>query len=412
MPRVLMVNYYFPPLGGIGSLRALKFATYLPQFGWDPIVLAPRNGAYFRDSSLEYPEALIHRTGSLELSRIGKGALGIGAGDTEAAPVGRATGFLRAAARRWLYWPDPQVGWYPFALWKGRHLLREQRFDAIFSSSFPITAHLVARHLSLRFDIPWVAEFRDPWSEVMPSDAPQRRRAERLERSLLETAVGVVVPSPAWGELFRSKGARAVRVITNGFDPADLPPPSAERTGGFVLTHVGSLYPDRQDLDTIWDALSALRAEGLLSDLRLRFVGDLHPSARSALKVRGLDDVLEVTGFLPYRDALAQMTRSHALLVAGARDDRPSLKGWIPAKVFEYLGSGLPLIYIAEPGSDVGALLNRFAGCHQVRPTDVSGARRALLAVAGEGRVSRDLSGMTRRDQATDLARVLTEAVG
>ncbi len=196
MRRVLMVNYYFPPLGGIGSLRALKFATYLPEFGWEPTVLAPRDGAYYRDPSLAFPEERVVRTRSLELSRLGKRALAAGGTDTEPALVGPFLGRAREMVRRWIYRPDAQVGWYPFAVFAGRRTLRARRFDAIVSSSFPITAHLVARRLHRSAGLPWVAEFRDPWTDLLDTRDPRRRRDKPLERALVAEADVVVVPSP------------------------------------------------------------------------------------------------------------------------------------------------------------------------------------------------------------------------
>lgn len=409
MRRVLMVNYYFPPLGGIGSLRALKFATYLPEFGWEPTVLAPRDGAYYRDPSLAYPEARVVRTGSLEVSRLGKRAMAAGGTDTEAAVVGPFLGRAREMMRRFIYRPDSQVGWYPFAVSAGRRALRAQRFDAIVSSSFPITAHLVARRLHRDTGLPWVAEFRDPWTDLLDPGDPRRPRDERLERALVTDAAAVVVPSPDWGELFRGKGARAVSVITNGYDPADIPvcrPPK-----GFVVTHVGSLYPDRQDLSAVWPALVALRASRSI-DLRLRFVGELGSAVRREIETHGLGGVLEETGFLPYREALAEMTASSVLLVAGARDKRPLLKGMIPAKVFEYLGTGLPVIYVGDPATDVAALLAGQPRCHRVPPGDIEAARSALCTALTEAPQERALGAFTRRELTARLAGVIARVAG
>jgi glycosyltransferase involved in cell wall biosynthesis len=405
MRRVLMVSYYFPPLGGIGSLRALKFATYLPEFGWQPTVLAPRRGAYHRDASLRFPEEQVVRTAALELSRVGKRAVGTGGDDTQPAAVGPLLGRARDLVRRFVYRPDAQVGWYPFAVAAGRSALRERRFDAVLSSSFPITSHVVARRLHRDTGLPWVAEFRDPWTDVLNPRDPRRPRDERLERALVAEAAAVVVPSPAWAELFRRKGARVVEVIANGYDPADLPPSRPPR--GFVLTHVGSLYPDRQDLSTVWPALAALRAARVVVDLRLRFVGELSSAVRRQIEAHGLADSLEVTGFLPYRDALAAMAASSALLVAGARDPLPALEGWIPAKVFEYLGTGLPVIYVGDGASDAARLLAGHARCHLVPPDDVEAARRALLAASREAPQPRALAAFTRRTLAGRLAGVL-----
>src|SRR5262249_54985538 len=116
MRRVLMISYYFPPLGGIGSVRAVKFARYLPEFGWDPVVITRRNGAYYRDPTLEFDERKIVRTPSLEISRTAKRMIGSALGDTRPAEIGRIMKRVRRFAARWVYRPDPQVGWYPFAL--------------------------------------------------------------------------------------------------------------------------------------------------------------------------------------------------------------------------------------------------------------------------------------------------------
>ncbi|HWW95926.1 MAG TPA: glycosyltransferase [Vicinamibacteria bacterium] len=407
MRRVLMVCYYFPPLGGVGSLRALKFATYLPEFGWEPTVLAPRNGTYFRDPTLAFPEEKVIRTLSLEISRWGKRAVGSTSGDTEPAAVGPLLHRVRAFVRRWIYRPDPQVGWYPFAVHSARRALREGRFDAIFSSSVPITAHVIAARLQRDSGLPWLAEFRDPWSEYLGPQDPRRAAARRLEVAILQKARAVVVPSPEWAELFSAKGAREVAVITNGFDPADFGSPSPRPQ--FTITHVGSFYPEKQDLSAAWAALALLRESGQAPGLRLRFVGEIDPRLRAQIADHGLDDVLEVTGFLPYRAVLEEMGRSSALLLAGGRDDRPSLKGMIPAKVFEYLATGLPIIYVGDLRTDVAGLLRSHVGCHLVAPGDTEEARQALLQAVAERLVSRELADFTRRELTARLARTLED---
>src|SRR3954471_19325013 len=150
MRQVLIVAYYFPPLGGAGSLRVSGFATHLPEYGWEPTVLAPRDGAYYRDPQISFPERSVIRTPSIELSRIGKRLLRTGGSDVVAAEPAGARGVARSAARSALYFPDAQVGWYAPALITARRALRDRRFDAVFSSSFPVTAHLIARRLHRR----------------------------------------------------------------------------------------------------------------------------------------------------------------------------------------------------------------------------------------------------------------------
>ena len=403
-----MVAYYFPPLGGIGSLRAMKLATYLPESGWDVTVLAPRRGTYYRDPTLTFPEEKVVRTGSIELSRAGKTVLAPRTSDTEAARVGSLRRLVRDAARKWLYRPDPQIGWYPFAVRAGRRALREGRFDAVFSSSFPVTAHLVGRRLHRDSGLPWVAEFRDPWTDVIADGEPRKAREAARERSIVVEATRVVTVSEAWAALFRGKGAREVGVVTNGYDAADLAP--GRPPDGIVVTYLGSFYSDRQDLSAVWPALRRIWDTSPSRRFRLRFVGDLDRGLRREIAAHGLEEALEVTGFLPYREALARTADSSILLGAGARDERPILKGLIPAKLFEYLGTGLPILYVGDPGSDAALLLARQPGCFVVAPGDAASIERALRQALDTPRLARDLEAYTRRALAARLAVILDDA--
>ena len=402
MRRALMVAYYFPPLGGIGSLRAAKFARYLPDFQWAPTVVAPRNGAYYRDTTLDFGTAEVIRTGSLELSRWGKRLARSGADDTTPATVTGVNAVLRRLARALLYFPDAQVGWYPFAVDAARRALREARFDVVFSTSFPITAHLVARKVSEEAGVPWVAEFRDPWSERVDSRSPHARRANRLERRLLNSAAAVVLPSAAWAQLFATKGCRRPTVVTNGFDPPDVAPQSEPTS--FVVSHLGTLYPSKQELTPIWSVLAGLRTAGVLPELTLRFIGDLAPSVRACLGRHGLDDVVDVTGFVPYRESLKRLTNSSLLILAGPTHASPIDRGQIAAKVFEYLATSLPILYVGDATLDVANLLARQPGCHVLAPEDQAGIRAAVIKSVPPARYKRDLDLYTRENLTRRLA--------
>jgi len=402
-----MIAYYFPPLGGIGSLRTAKFASYLPDFGWEPTVVAPRNGSYYRDPSLDSGEATVVRTGSLELSRLGKRAMGFDARDTQPAAAEGGRRFLRDLARRWLYFPDAQIGWFPFALYAARRALRDATHSVVFSSSFPITAHLVARRISCSLGLPWVAEFRDPWTERLDLPAPRRRHALSLELSLIRAASVVVAPSEGWARLYADKGARRVAVITNGFDSSDHPPLSPPTR--FVITHVGSQYPNRQDLSAVWPALARLRRAGELPGLAVRFVGSIAPAVLAAVRGAGLGNALEVTGFLSHKEALAAMSRSTLLLLAGPRQVDPTETGCIAGKVFEYLATGLPILYVGDPRMEVARMLAGQAGCHVIPAGDVDGVERVLRRAPHQGTVARDLAAYGRKALTARLAHIFDE---
>ncbi len=367
-------------------------------------MLAPRNGVYFSDPDTSFPEQQVVRSSSIELSRLGKRALRVGGGDIWPADIsGGIRGVLRGLARRGLYFPDGQVGWYPGAVASGLRLLRHARFDAILSSSFPITAHLIARRLAQTARLPWVADFRDPWSEMLPPDDPARSRAARLERSLARDADAVVMTSPSWATVHARLWGRSVEVIPNGHQESIAPANPPDR---FTLTYLGTFYPGAQRLDSVWDALVVLRRRGDLFVERIRVIGELNPRMRSELASRDLDDLLEVTGFLSHSEALRALEESSVLLVAGPVDAKGVLRGQVPAKLAEYLVTDLPILYVGDLDSDAADLLRRYPGCHLAANDDIAGAIEGLR-LSHDGRVRREASSLSRAALTERLGAIL-----
>jgi glycosyltransferase involved in cell wall biosynthesis len=379
MRRVLIVAYYFPPLGGIGSLRVSGFASHLPQYGWEPTVLAPRDGAYYRDPQISFPERRVIRTPSIELSRTGKRALRAGGSDVVAANVAGG----RAAVRR------------------------EHRFDAVFSSSFPITAHLIARRLHRRLRIPWIAEFRDPWSAMLSRQGRSAARAARLERALARESSRVAMTSPSWAALHSRLWGREVDVIPNGHSGSSRS--SAPGNDEFVLGYLGTHYPATQRLDAVWEAVTRVNAAGGTRVDRLRFVGDLHPDLRRALCERGLEPLVEATGFLPHHEALGALAQSSMLVVPGPYRADEIVRGHVAAKLAECLATDLPILYVGDLDCDAADLLRRYPGCHLVAGDDVDGAVEALHAGRGR-RFERNVEALSRRRLTARLAGLLDEA--
>lgn len=409
MPRALLVAYFFPPLGGVGSLRALGFARHLAECGWEIDVLAPRAGSYHRDEELLFPEERVLRTGLIELSRVGKKALLTGGDDVRPAQVAGVRAALRTAAHAALYFPDAQVGWAPFALRAGRRALRDRPVDVIISSSFPITAHVVARRLARRAGIAWVADFRDPWSQMLPPGA-RRRRAGRLERSLARDAAAVVMTSPTWAGGHARLWGRPVDVIPNGHDLAARP--AAPAPVDIVVAYVGTYYPATQaPLTPVWAALRRLDAEHGSRLEEIRIIGELHPRMRAELDAHGLADRVHVTGFLPNTSALEQLASCSVALLAGPADARGILAGQVAGKVWEYLATDLPVIYVGAPESDAAHLLAEHEGTYVVPGGDAVGAEAALRAAIGR-RHPRDTAAFSRRARARALGRVLDRVAG
>ena len=280
LPRVLVVTYYFPPAGGPGVQRTLKTVKYLRASGFEPVVLTVEAGAApNRDATLaaDVPGGVgVIRTRApdpfaLYGRLVGKpGGVPTGAVDAAGA-MARLALWVRAN----VFLPDARVGWVPFALRAGKRVVREalrrvEPFAAVVTSGPPHSVHLVGRRLQ-RLGVPWLADFRDPWTGInFYADLPMSRLARaldaRLERAVLQTADAVTTVSPTWARLLEARGGLAegdVSVVYNGVDEADLA--AAEdvevRRDAFVVSHVGSLYATR-DPSALWAAIARLRAGG------------------------------------------------------------------------------------------------------------------------------------------------------
>jgi glycosyltransferase involved in cell wall biosynthesis len=410
MRHVLIVSYYYPPIGGIGSIRMARFSECLPEFGWEPTIIAPSDTPHAADPYLSFPSEKVVRAHSIELARLG----GTGRSDPSSSPAATAGGgrgglraLARSAAHRYVYYPDAQIGWYPLAVRAGLRLLREAHFDAVLSSSNPVTAHLVARTLARRARVPWVAEFRDPWADRFPAGHAHRRRAARLQRSLATGADAVIVPTPTMASHLAAEWGRDVALIPNGHD---VERPVSVRSAQPTLTYVGSFYPGRQDLSGVLAAIGQLEGSAQQRAPRLRFVGDMPAELRAEVAAAGLDERVEVTGFLPLEQAMAAMADSSMLLACGFAGTDPLSLGVIPAKVFEYLASGLPILYLGNPADDAARLLADQPGCHVAEPGDVVAILAALRTGLESPLEHRDTEQFSRRSRTRQLAEVLDAA--
>jgi glycosyltransferase involved in cell wall biosynthesis len=408
--RVLIVAYFFPPIGGIGSIRAASFAKYLPEFGWEATVLAPADTPHAADPSLDVGQVPVVRTRSLEVSRLGRRA-----GADDGATAAPSPPVDRSAPSRWLrrvlkqvMFPDPQIGWYPAAVAGGTKLLRAQPFDLIFSSAFPITSHLVGRTLKRRSSLPWVVEWRDPWSDD-PDFRIVSAPALRLERSMAAEADAVVVPNQTFAEYYAHRWGVEAAVIGHGSDAAfngvgPRPDPP-------VLAQVGSYYPGRQSFETLWLALAEMRRRGDAIP-RLQWVGAFPDEARAELERHGLADILDLKGFVAQPEALSLMSKASGLLACDFVDAGPLSLGTTPSKVFEYLASGAPIIYVGHPQGETARMLGTYPGCHVVPFGDVEGAIRAVRAAVEDEVYERDTARLTRRARTEELAGLFDTVVG
>jgi hypothetical protein len=366
--NVLFIAYFFPPLGGAGVQRALKFARYLPEYGWQATVLTTRSTSYpVHDASLqaEVPEGLrvvrAAEPGALQWLR-------------QRALI--ACDILRLPAlARLVNWPDDHNIWGPFALLRGLREIRRARPDALLSTSAPYTSHVVALALHRLTGVPWVADFRDEWA-FNPHARERAGLAARLDR-IAERAVSrqadarTVVAS--YFELAGS-GSEPIE-IPNGVDQADVEEraPSVRDEKRFRLSYVGTIYGD-QDLAPVLDALARLVADGRMpaDDIELRIVGnDWLGDVTGRLRMP-----VTRTGYLSHREALDEMRAASALLFYVAPSSlAPS------GKLYEYLASERPIVCVARRDNLAYRLVSEWGAGVCADPRDAAAIEASLLDV-------------------------------
>lgn len=371
MKRLLIITYYWPPNGGAGVQRWLKFTKYLPQHGWRPVVYTPSNPeVVMADPELvrEVPaEAEVITRPIVEPYGLYKRLTGRG----KDARV--HTGFLseeeqggwREDLALWvrsnLFIPDARVWWVRPSV---RHLtayLREHPVDAVVTTGPPHSMHLIGLALKRRLGVRWVADWRDPWTNIdfyqqLRLTGPADRKHHRLEAAVLREADRTIAVGWTMAAELEALGARHVDVITNGYDPADVPSPPEPVDDAFSLVHVGSLTATR-NAPGLWKALAeACRRDPVFaSKLKLRFVGAIDHTALASIAEAGLADKVERIGPVDHAGAMRHMQRARVLLLL--LNDTANAKGILTSKLFEYLSVGRPLLTIGPKDGDVARVI-------------------------------------------------------
>jgi glycosyltransferase involved in cell wall biosynthesis len=412
--RVLMVAYNFPPLGGVGILRTLKYATYLPDSGWQPIVLTARDpSGYLDEDALRSlpPDLRVERAlapdpvkvrrllgrsarallGAGRSGRRGVMTHGIGTGATN--PAGTAArhgtgpgtaarpgtgpgtaaipewqkqvGDLWSAAVRATFYPDDQIGWVPFAIARGLEICRDEAIDVVYSSSPPVSGHLAAAVIARGAGLPWVADFRDPWVGNAFARKPARVHEllqQRIELRIVERAGRVVFASEGFTEAYRARypwAADRLVTIPNGYDRADLagagatPGPAEPDDRRFHLVYGGSVYGEHE-LEIFLDGLELLigRRPDVRDRLRVEFIGwlNMHNQAVAA-RYAAPERLGAVVSFRGQVSHREAIARmTRADALLQVTADEPN-KGQIQSgKLLEYIGLDRPILAVVPPG--------------------------------------------------------------
>lgn len=443
--RVLVIAYYFPPLGGVGVQRTLKYVKYLPQRGWQPIVVTPRNPAYtVRDAALLdelSPDLQVERTSSFEPARLPNavaaflsrrrpassgtstdGTVGPAGGSLSARLLSKGMGAWKNIWGLWLF-PDAAVGWVGPATRRGIALHKREAVDAIYSTSGPISCHLIAARIAARTGLPWIADFRDPWIGNAFATPPRGLHAIQqrgIERRIIEAADTVIFATQGLMKAYAERYPGAVekmRVIPNGYDRTDVPAPEGDRTGDrrFRLVYTGSFYGEHE-LEIFLRGLEILvgRRPEMKDRLEVEFIGWLSAHNRGVAASYGnsgrIGSMLRFSGFLPHAEAMRRAAMSDALLQIIADDPR---KGEVQGgKLMEYLGHDRQILAIVPEGEAREVLRELDWGIvADPTPEGVASGVERLLAAPPAARRADPEGRYDRLTLAARLAGCLDEAV-
>ena len=379
MKKLLIITYYWPPAGGPGVQRILKFAKYLPDFGWLPLILTVTDGEYAaRDESLikEIPEAVkIFKTPSLEPFRIYKKFVGIS--EEKSVP----TAVLAEKEKNWkqkianwfrinFFIPDAKIGWMPYAVLRGKKIIKEFNPDIIFSTSPPPTVHLIAHHLNKHSGIKWVADFRDPWTEIHYYENQNRLAfADYLdkcfEKKILKAANSIVAISQLDIETdFAAKSSpEKCWHIPNGFDEHDFEGFDFRQKSGkkFILLHLGAIGKERNPIN-LFKVIAELAKSNRISTetFTLRLIGNIENEIRESIASEKISEFVEFNDYLPHIEALSETVNASAMLLLVTQSEKN--KRILPGKTFEYMRTLRPILALGPEKGEVDRILSE-TGC-------------------------------------------------
>ncbi len=430
--RVLIITYYWPPGTGAGVFRWLKFSKFLGDFGWEPVIYTPENPeAQGTDHSLEkdipggitvlrrpirepyrYYKIL---TGRKQEEKIQSGFLSErrkpGLADKVATWI-RGNCFIPDARK---FWIKPSVRF--LTRW-----LHDNPVDAILSTGPPHSMHIIGMKLKERFGMPWLADFRDPWTQIDFYDklmlTPRAdRKHRRLEQKVLSRADKLLTVSQHGAHDMEKICGRHVEVVTNGFDPddfSDLPPTDKQE---FCITHLGSMNADRNP-DMLWKVLSGLvMSDPFFSEyLKVRLIGKTDFSVQESLIHYGIHPFVECIPPLSHHQALAKAATSAILLLP--LNNTPNVMGITTGKLFDYLGLRRPILCIGPPSGDAATIIRETQSGTTVHFHDENRCRDTLMKWASLFRKNQLHAGKgpihdyDRKKLTASIAQLLDDACG
>lgn len=371
MKKVLIITYYWPPSGGAGVQRWLKFVKYLREFGWEPTVYTPENPeAPAIDESLrkDIPKDLtiikhpIWEPYSLYKKFIGqKKDQKINAGFLSENKKPGLAEKVSVWIRGNMFIPDARKFWIKPSVKFLSDYLKKNPVDVIISTGPPHSMHMIALGIKRKLNIPWLADFRDPWTNIDFYDKLMLTKSadakhKKMELEVLRAADKIVSVSWNWAKDFEKIHSRDYQVITNGFDEADFNYGSLNLDEKFTISHIGTMNEDRNP-HQFWQALKELLNENdtLKKQLKICLIGKNDISVTQSIQENGLSNFTETTAYMPHDEILKQICTSQILLLP--LNDTPNTLGIIPGKIFEYLAAKRPIFAIGNTQGDSARII-------------------------------------------------------
>lgn len=370
--KVLIITYYWPPSGGAGVQRWLKFSKYLREFGWEPVIYTPENPeAPAIDNSLEKDIPLgisIIKRPIIEPYSAYKRFVGMKSGEKvnagflqEKEKPGMAEGFA-VWLRGNFFIPDARRFWIRPSVKFLKNYLEDNPVDAIVSTGPPHSMHLIALQIHKKLHIPWLADFRDPWTGIdfyhqLKLSSLADRLHHKLEKKVLSSATAVTVVSQDMVNEFNGIVKRDYKLVTNGYDEQDISPlPLNQLDTKFSISHIGSINGSRNPLG-LWKVLAEMiKLNPEFNDkLQIKLVGKVDIGVLKSIEENGLTSHLSRIEYMPHQEVMHEIQKSQVLLLL--INNTPNAKGILTGKIFEYLGSGRPILSIGPEDGEAAVML-------------------------------------------------------
>jgi glycosyltransferase involved in cell wall biosynthesis len=392
MKKILIITYYWPPSGGGGVMRWLKMSKFLPELGWQPIIYTPENpdSSVVDESLLKeiHPDIVELKTPIWEPYDFYRKLTGkksdtkFKAGYISEASSGNWKSKLSVFVRGNFLIPDPRKFWIKPSIKYLTKYLQENDIDLIISTGPPHSMHMIALGLKKKFDIPWIADFRDPWTDIdfyhkLKLTKWADKKHHKLEHEVLSKADHVVTVSPGCAADLENLVARKIAVINNGYDPLDYNFEKPALDGNFSITHFGAFNADRNP-GALWRVLGEIantNAE-FKKLLCIRLIGQTDDSVIIDIRKNGLEENLVLIDYLPHRQGLIQLSSSQVLLLP--LNDSPNVKGILPGKMYEYLALHRPVLAIGPTDADYAHIIRETSSGIPVDFNDIQGIKKTV----------------------------------